>query len=87
MQDVDGRLAGVRVLAELLPRRQRDERLAQGVLVAAIDGVGAAAAGGGCYPKSRGFAEALSVSLITELPVTVSMQPIIVSRRVLMNAA
>ena len=40
MQDVTGGLAGVLVLGERLPGRQRDHSLAEYVLVTAVDGVG-----------------------------------------------
>ncbi|MEE3920454.1 hypothetical protein V2I01_26325 [Micromonospora sp. BRA006-A] len=45
VQDVDGGLAGVLVLAEHPAGGQRDHRLAELVLVSAVDGGAAAAAG------------------------------------------
>jgi hypothetical protein len=45
VEDVNGGLAGVLVLGECLPGRQCDDGLAEDVLVTAVDGARAAAAG------------------------------------------
>src|SRR6185312_12333337 len=45
LQDHDRGFAGVHVVVQLLPRGERDDRLPQGLLMTAVDGAGAAAAG------------------------------------------